>query len=388
MPIVFVHGVGTRRSSKYHRLTKARGELFQEFLAPALKATGRLHIVNPFWGDKAASFGWDHACLPRRSEQLGSEASSTEVLAAEYFGQGNDAPGRLLIGVASRSLLSAIDLLWAAAAEETPPTEASALANLAVTAVAYAERHPRPIWLNRARNDNEFFTQLLDEIHATQAPTRIPAAEKFGAWNIASSRLYEGFQRLTSVPARTSTNLLVNTFRGRIHRQGAEFFGDVLAYLRQREEHGADSPIAQEIASHLAAAKQQDAQDGAPLVVIAHSMGGNIVYDLLSNLRADLSCDILITVGSQVGLFAELDLFPSVSRERAVEGKVPPLANVDRWINIFDPDDLLAFATMPIFHGSHDLQYSTGKGILKSHSFYFRRPSFHRRLAKKLEGIA
>jgi len=114
-------------------------------------------------------------------------------------------------------------------------------------------------------------------------------------------------------------------------------------------------------------------------------MGGNIVYDLLSKLRTDLSCDVLLTVGSQVGVFAELGLFEAVNPPaNPAKDRVPKPPNVGRWINVLDINDVLGFAAARIFDDVKDYRYSTGKGAFSAHSTYFVRPSFYERLSARL----
>ncbi|MBB4716917.1 hypothetical protein BJ965_006799 [Streptomyces luteogriseus] len=68
---------------------------------------------------------------------------------------------------------------------------------------------------------------------------------------------------------------------------------------------------------------------------MAHSMGGNIVHDVLSFHRPKVHIDLLVTVGTQVGLFEELKLFaasdPGVPSPQVT--KVLALRNValDHW---------------------------------------------------------
>ncbi|RBL82836.1 hypothetical protein DDE05_34685, partial [Streptomyces cavourensis] len=107
---------------------------------------------------------------------------------------------------------------------------------------------------------------------------------------------------------------------------------------------------------------------GLPLVVVAHSMGGNIVYDVLSHFRPDLTVDTLVTVGSQVGLFEELKLFgasrPEINGETG--GRVPLPPGLGRWINVVDHSDLLAYRVGPIFDGGRGLRLPVG-GRLGAH---------------------
>ena len=163
------------------------------------------------------------------------------------------------------------------------------------------------------------------------------------------------------------------------------FLGDIFVYLQQRERLGGNAPIAKKVGDELERAAKGVSAEDPKLVIIAHSMGGNIIYDLLSSLRPDLSCDVLLTVGSQVGVFAELGLFESVlPPSNPATDRVPQLANVGEWINVFDPNDVLGFAAAKIFNGVKDYRYSTGKGVFAAHSTYFIRPSFYDRLASRL----
>jgi pimeloyl-ACP methyl ester carboxylesterase len=143
-----------------------------------------------------------------------------------------------------------------------------------------------------------------------------------------------------------------------------------------------------DVADALEEASRRVSDDDPHLIVVAHSMGGNIVYDLLTHYRPDLRVDVLATVGSQVAFFEELKLFmesdPSVPSSGA--DRVPRPANVDRWINIFDRNDILSFTTSGVFDGVEDYEYSTGEGILLAHTTYFLRPSFHDRLGDRLAG--
>ncbi|MFF4258634.1 hypothetical protein ACFY1L_46370 [Streptomyces sp. NPDC001663] len=145
------------------------------------------------------------------------------------------------------------------------------------------------------------------------------------------------------------------------------------------------APIAERVADALEEGARLRTSTDPWLVVVAHSMGGNIVYDLLSHLRPELECDMLVTVGSQVGLIAELGLFPAVlPPEDPVRDRAPVPEGVSRWINVFDPNDALSFVIGPVFARGEDFQYSTGRGMWGAHSAYFGLPSFYRRLAERL----
>jgi subtilisin family serine protease len=76
---------------------------------------------------------------------------------------------------------------------------------------------------------------------------------------------------------------------------------------------------------------------GGPFVVIAHSQGSMVAYDVLSALPADrYSIDLFVTIGSPLGLQEVQDQLKIVTGQtRGL--KVP--ACVKRWVNVADPLD-------------------------------------------------
>jgi len=131
-----------------------------------------------------------------------------------------------------------------------------------------------------------------------------------------------------------------------------------------------------------------------PVVLIGHSLGGVILYDLISNpsgsdLAADFKASLLLTVGSQVGVFEEFKLYESSKADfsAANNRKVPRLGNIESWMNVFDPVDLLSFRCAPIFEGATDYVFSSVTGLLSAHSAYFGRPQFYARLRERLSSL-
>jgi hypothetical protein len=383
MPIVFVHGVGTRRDAAYEKAVKARVALMRSFLLPPLGLGSKaVKFWNPYWGGDAAEFAWKYASLPsRRQEKFGPGEETSALLLGEVWAGEVPPRDRVVLEVARRSMADAIDLLWATAVERANDTDTAALADLAVLATALTWDDPEPPWLDTVSNDQEFVLQLSRELSAA-----VPAAdeESFGPPR-AFLRLREGLGRISGAAGRLAGTAAVEAVRPSLNRSASMFLGDIFVYLEQRGRLGANAPIAKKVAEELEQAANGRSAEDPKLVVIAHSMGGNIVYDLLSDLRTDLSCDVLLTIGSQVGLFAELGLLGSVTPPtNPATDRVPQLPNVGCWINVFDPNDVLGFATEKIFDGVKDYHYSTGKGVLAAHSTYFIRPSFYDRLATRL----
>ncbi|MFI7546771.1 hypothetical protein [Actinoplanes sp. NPDC049599] len=377
MPIVFVHGVATRRDAGYARAEAARAALMRRFLVPA---AGQVSFFAPYWGGQAAAFAWQHASLPQGDEEVfGPGEETAAILLGEVWESEPPPDDQVVLQVARDSFADGVDLLFGTALEAVDPQEADGFARLAVRAAGLA----RPAWLDTARDDLEVVNRLAGDLREST-----DEEEAFGP-DRALLHVYEGLSRIRGATGRMAGRLAVKALRPSLNRSASMFLGDILVYLRQRERLGADGPIATTVAADLRRAREACTPDDPEVLVIAHSMGGNIVYDLLSALRPELSCDVLVTVGSQIGVFAELGLFDAVRAPASpATGRIPKPAGVGRWINVFDLNDILGFATERIFDGVRDFRYSTGKGAFAAHSTYFVRPSFYDRLATRLGEIS
>lgn len=164
------------------------------------------------------------------------------------------------------------------------------------------------------------------------------------------------------------------------------FFGDVFAYLDSRGDKGAPGAIPRlildEIDSAVASGPSSD-----PLVLIGHSLGGVILFDLLGHFRPDLQVDLLVTVGSQVSHFEEIKRFkdsdltvPSPTQPRAACPR-----NIARWINVFDEVDIFAYACGRVFQDVEDFSYDTGTHVVKAHGAYLEQDRFFARLRKRID---
>jgi pimeloyl-ACP methyl ester carboxylesterase len=170
----------------------------------------------------------------------------------------------------------------------------------------------------------------------------------------------------------------VKLFRRLFARQMSMFVGDVFVYLDSRGEAANPGDIVDVVSTALRGA-------GDPLVIVAHSMGGNIAYDVLTYYATDVHCTALVTVGSQVALFEEMKMFRLRDLGiRGPSGRVARPPNVDRWINVYDPIDMFAYLTTPVFSGTQDVPFGRAASPLAAHGDYFLRPEFYRELAKRL----
>jgi hypothetical protein len=395
MPLVFVHGVSTRRGPGFDGSVAARDALFRRFLLPAVSAEPEsVTILNPYWGDHGARPAWNHASLPAADvEALGAEDLATDQEMAALVGAAippDDpiTPKAPLVATARRSVEDAIDLLWAGAAEN--PGKLSELSRSAQRAVRYARQNTDWDWLNSVETDDDFLLQLEAHVEAWEGPrTEGPEAPRYESLGFSETwdRLREAADRIRGVVGRVSGRAVAEVARGPAHRAATLFLGDILVYLRERGTRDQPGPIMAEVSGALEEAARSATDADRKLIVVAHSMGGNIVYDALTHFRPDIPVDVLVTVGSQVAFFEELKLFAAsdndIPRNPATD-RVRKPSGVGRWINIFDRNDVLGFVAEGVFAGVEDYEYSTGEGIFLAHMTYFTRPSFHDRLGERV----
>jgi hypothetical protein len=380
MPIVFVHGVATRRGHKYDLSVTLRNALLRQYVYDKLGFDVGVPVTDAYWGDDAAAFRWNHASVPiEGDEAFGRQAAFEDVILAEFVTADLQDVDKALVTIGATDPEAAFDVLWAAAAAGSDDDDADALATLAHrVSAAMPTAHAKAIF---AAADDEAVVEGLAALLRRGQPEAID--ESFGADKFAG-RLNEGLFRVRGAAGRMIGRGATRLLRSKLHEGGAVFIGDVMTYLNERGTTRTDAgPI---LTSVMAAIDQAVADSpDTPLVIIAHSMGGNISYDILSHFRRDLKCDLLLTVGSQVGLFEELCLLARGRHEGCPDLRsVAALPRVRRWINVFDYNDVLGFAAKEIFDGVQDFAYSTGRGVLKAHSSYFVLPSFYRRLADRI----
>jgi hypothetical protein len=438
MPLVFVHGVNTRKlvdddgtnpdpKDPYYQAEWARNRYFREIALPSVVANpGTTRILSPYWGHLGASMAWGNACLPLEAgEAFGSDASEVyNRILSEMAPDVLAPPDQLLLTLARKDLGRAVDALWAAAVfakpGAKPQAEAEAIAALGRKAVGYVQSQPNPAWLQTVKNDDQFVNQLLAMIDAWTPPAGAapadqpppPETEAFGigvgeAWNRLKSgaaglvgRAKSALSGTTKVVRDATADLgqaaagaVINPIVGRarpgLQQKASLFLGDVFRYLSQRDLAADGGPIVSKITADLDAAVKAKTADDDKLIVVAHSMGGNIMYDILSHYRSDITCDTFATVGSQVGMFAELGLFPAVAIDHQIADsparpKAAVASNIRRWINVFDTADVLSYRAAPIFDRAEDYSFSSHVSSLTAHSMYFERPLFYQRLRARL----
>lgn len=405
MPVVFVHGVSVRREHDYYGPSeKTRDAMFRQLTLPLIAQginPAAVAISNPYWGGQAATFAWNRASLPQQAvESFGTAddllTRTAEEAVIELGAAPNQVDPSLVLTKLARekTLARAIDVLWSSTGLAGEVTDsAEALAALGLKAQRYALANPQPPWLAQVASDIDFADKLLAHVEAWKDPqavatsgTAVPELEAFGAaevWN----QITAVAGQLGTAAAAAVTNPIVQMVRPSFNEKLTLFFGDVFCYLTAREKEGANCPIVKTVSdAFVAAHAKRSAAD--PLIIVGHSMGGNISYDLLTHFLKDkVECDLLLTVGSQVALFEELKLYVSSDPAIRAPQRVARPPNVKRWINVFDRADVFSYQSGTVFKDVDDYEYPTGETVAQAHGAYLLQPRFHMRLNARIRRL-
>ena len=384
MPLVFVHGVSVRKDARYNLAEEARNGLFREYALTAVtEDASNVRIENPYWGQYGATLAWNSASLPDgHYEDFGQAESVFEEILTDLASDIHpSAPDQILVTLARTSMERAVDCLWSAGAHtDSERTNGADLAALSKQALKYVKTNPRPKWLDSASDDNQFVEKLLTSIIASKRDR--PSIESFGI-----SEIWNHLKKATIELANRGTALVLNpavrAVRPWVNGKISIFLGDVFVYLRTRDAP-LGSKIVQEVQGAFERANKARTKDDSRLVIVAHSMGGNISYDILTSFAPNIQVDVFLTVGSQVGMFEELKLFKNSKTKIRAPQKVKIPRNIKKWINVMDPNDVLAYSTGRIFAGSKDARFDSRTPVWAAHTTYFSRPYFHERLRKRI----
>ncbi|WP_423174504.1 hypothetical protein [Stenotrophomonas maltophilia] len=400
MPIVFVHGVNSRvEDAGYAEGVARKAEFLKSLLAPhlGLDAT-KVSISFPYWGSEGVKFRWNQASVPSGGDDAealalgspGANANSSEVWLGEarfQYGEQGVSLGQLS---KAKGFATAVDLVWDTASAVFKPDQGySDLLEGYLASIAYAAAHPVPAWAFQEPSlpNEEFVDRLMAEIEPYRPLKGVAKpAEALGLGNWFQS-LREAVSRLASIPGDAASALAVGLARRSVHDKASRFLGDVFVYLDKRGEVAAPGKILEDVLAKLRAAQAAKQPGDDKLIVIGHSLGGVIMYDLLTCFAPDINVDIFVTVGSQVALFEEMALYRNSKQDPPADPKTDRLerpARASRWLNVYDTNDVFSFRTEGVFKGVDDYRFDTGYGLLDAHGGYFSRPSFYKHLAIRL----
>ncbi|HET8681523.1 MAG TPA: hypothetical protein VFM54_06575 [Micromonosporaceae bacterium] len=447
MPIVFVHGVATRTTDEgYASSWRATEAFLREYVAPVVAGEAhRVAIVPAYWGDVAARLSRGGISRPRgpllgMGVHAGAGMGTAGVPALQPAALVELADVELAAALPAAALPAPMPLgppaappgltaagpppgLTAAGPPAGPPGAASGdspgtrlrdldaeqlsdlvvatlpahladpadAARWAVAADAVARDPATAARLVACGTVDEETTELLRLVSQRQGDGGL-AGMGAGGWRTTwRTRLAEAVARATSAPGFAVSRALAE-IRGPVNDLATGFIGDVFVYLAGRGDAGSPGPIPAIVLAGLREARRARLTDDEPMVVVTHSMGGQIMYDLVTAVLPgqpdgmELRVDFWCATASQVGLFEELRLFLRSDPNRT--GAAAPFPSRDQlgyWWNVWDYNDFISYSVRGIVDGADDEAYSSGLSVLGAHSGYLRRPSFYRRLAEKLE---
>lgn len=431
MPLVFVHGVNNRRGDTPeeqevfdNQMALVRQQFGNTAFAERVSDANGLAAFTPYWGDLGVSFARNLACIPKSGVQalaVGQPqtaaliAATAAKLDAGILNQKGVKDAPLLTLARTRSLVAAVDLLIAGSANAPIPglllskTDLVKVlpnaARFADAAERYAGANPKPAWLSNLADDDAFLDRLILEVAKSPGTTSTPATagpapvqalgitDKLKSWlengvsavkDTVSGVVQSASDSVTGAATqgvRSAFLSFAGDLRPTASASMGRFLGDVFTYIENRQ------PIIDRVLVDVDKAVASVRPGDDELYLVGHSFGGIVLYDILTSFRPDLKCDLYVTVGSQVALFAEIGRLANhtaLMAAFAAGPTVPRPTAAQRWLNIFDPTDFVGFGTKGVFGGALDFQFETDAMPIVSHSAYFDTPRFFARLRERV----
>lgn len=369
--VVFVHGVNVRKEKNppaYNAVVAARQAAFSKHCFSGTT----VRYYDPYWGQFGAKADAEFGTIPS-----GSGGVELGVLGG---GQGGPLQNPLL-EAARQDFFSTIDAICyeldrSDNAEEQMLAENIALYSASVEPRGVSAEPVHPDWLFTVTTDEAFLDRLFIEARSITDQTPVTLGvlgDVKGKVLNAGIGLIDG--KLERIVRKMTPSI-------------ATFLGDVGVYLKNGDARGR---IKSEVMADIEKAATEAKVDGRPLILIGHSMGANILYDILSNpqdvgemaekVGFAISIDLFLTVGTQLGLLEEFDLF-STSRTGARPRKP---SFIDRWWHVYNQMDVLSFRAAPVIDGVEEFRVDTRANIIDAHTAYFTSKLFQTRLSKRLK---
>ena len=445
MPLVFIHGVNTRNTDEdYARGVAARRSMFEQLVVPTVVKKGFPNFAvaeDIYWGNLGVNFGWHLRSIPETKilESLGPEGEAQQnldvmqlVLEAEPSSDAVEklGPESPLVAAAKKDPAALVRAIFAPEADRfappelRPPTvgmtksdvekassqgEHIGLILMAVDSLANdLEKQPGLI---QAGTDNAVLEKIEEQV--TERYNKLAQAvlhaqtssetEKLGGFGFGSAIGWaQGYLKKTINAAkkaagfavaeteRGATLALLKGARDGVSRRALRFLGDVFVYLHcGRTATPAINDCVRDGIQSLNG-KKNDKGEREPFIVVTHSFGSEILYDLLiSGQLKDVTIDLWVTAGAQTSLFAEMLLFADLPQPLPPDTSKYTLGrpdNVKKWINFYDAADVLSYLHEPVFGAEavKDIPVRAQANLTNAHGHYFVDPGFYEQIAKEL----
>ena len=442
MPLVFIHGVNTRNTDEdYARAVAARRSMFEQLVMPTLVKKGFPNFSvaeDIYWGDLGVNFGWHLRSIPDTKvlQSLGPEAAAAQNLdIMQLVSEAQPSPSGVeklgpefpLAAAARKDPAALVRAIFAPEADLFAPqglrppavgmTESDiekatsqgehlGLMLIAVELLALdVEKQPE---LVQGATDTEVLDKIEKEVMARYQRLAQPKLEaqasetqKLGSFGNAIGWAIDHLKGAINAAKKAAGFAVAETERGAslallkgardsVSRRGLRFLGDVFVYLH----HGRTGTpaINDRVKNGIQSlnGKKNDKDEREPFIVVTHSFGSEILYDLLiSHQLDDVTIDLWVTAGAQTSLFAEMLLFADLPQPLPADTSKYALGrpdNVKKWINFYDAADVLSYLHEPVFGAEavQDIPVRAQANLTNAHGHYFADPGFYERVAKEV----
>ena len=342
--VLVVHGVANRDEEQFEQTVQSLRARID-----ARAGTGRCRVVAAYWGDLGGGSGVNlRDALPPGivAEAFGvrSDADRDTLLEAIYRVR------RSVQAHAVRSEDEAVRVIAEAARTRTAPpgggfaTRGGPVAGDELhDAIAQALRtttHVRRVQdPDTLRAIGAVLGSALD---VTGTPGDASGYETRGLVSgvrDAVARVVSALDELLGSLTSEAVGALNQAVRGALARATALSLGDIVAY----RDTANGAAIRKRVVERAGAGGIDTTEK---IIVLAHSLGGLVVLDLLQ--QGDLRAGHLVTFGSQPAMFHVLKELPTLAPYTPGHS-TRVSAGIDRWTNLWHPMDPLAFVASPVF---------------------------------------
>jgi hypothetical protein len=399
MPVVFIHGV-TVRLQGFAELRDTVQLALREH-----KSTEEMPFHAFLWGEAAADLRWGGASIPGFSDKarktVARDAESREAIPPLLTLLLLD-PLAELQAFEERSSATGLQLAPSSAEERNillrraRPVLTEALVRIADQAAPAAERRSA---IEAAVTDTvesaartradiplpQLLPLLSRSLSASLYRMLVPPTQALApqtSWDTVTSSVEAAVTEtlggqlagvgdfLRHQALSLATLALRRGGRSAIMPAVSRFLGDVFVYLRDRETYldGLNRLCVEAMRG-----------DKSPLWLIGHSLGGVMAFDYCCRYP-HVEVHRLATVGSQVGLFAEVDLLWEKSSDQFAPHPRPVPASIRQWINVYDENDMLSFLAAPIFDRVTDQPVLSRTPFPEAHGAYWKLQEVYARI--------
>jgi hypothetical protein len=414
MPILYIHGVSVRDEAGWEQVET----LLRRYIAPEIASDPEnVAIKYCFWGDQAAKLSWLGSSIPatpgtealhRSTERLKRGRAKLAAARAKLKNPRflpRDEEGKISIEFTPklkrlRSLSKdRLSNFLTASIQQSDRMSPKERAMLAAAADEIVNSEEVAAELENCENVDQEVAVLESRLKLRYESLRHGIKDKLAHRNTwaqsVGSHLKEGVTRGIFSPSFAATRVVMSV-KAPLAQFVTRFLGDVFTYLHKRGDAAHPGGIPRCVIDSLIECRtNQKKRDGEPIVVLSHSMGGQIMYDVVTHFLPempeleDIRIDFWCASASQVGFFEELKLFICSSSDfGANTSKLvphPDRKHLGYWWNVWDHNDFVSYSVKGVIEEVDDEAYNTGMDIVQAHVGYLVLPSFYRKFATKLK---